>query len=67
MAINAAEMPALSDSSHIKSHHSQSTESSVISGLNSAFWPCFIHMGGVPGHPREGTQRKSRAAKTSLR
>lgn len=52
MAINAAEMSVLNDFSHIKSCQSQSTQSSVISGLTSAFWPCFIGMaGGIPGHP----------------
>lgn len=51
MAINAAEMSVLNDFSHIKSCQSQSTQSSVISGLTSAFWPCFIGAGGIPGHP----------------
>lgn len=51
MAINAAEMPVLNDCSHIKSCQSKSAQFSVISGLTSAFWPCFIRTGSVPGHP----------------
>lgn len=51
MAINAAETPVLNDCFHIKSCQSKSTQSSVISGLTSAFWPCFTCTGGVPGHP----------------
>lgn len=51
MAINAPEIPVLNDASHIKSCQSKSTQPSVISGLTSAFWSCFIRMAGVPGHP----------------
>lgn len=66
MAINAAETPVLNDCSHVKSCQSPSTQPSVISGLTSAFWPCFIRMGGVSGHPLTDPKKEQSSQKQPL-